>query len=222
MRILFLFYLLTNGSGVFSQTSKIIRKPVTVTNSSPLMSFSPEWNKPIYLTCNTAKHATYMSIEEKNVIYILNLMRKNPALFARTVIAKYPSSAGQGWLVNIEEYKSLLDTMLKMRPLNLLQPDKKCYISAQCHAATTGPNGYVGHARIDEDCKKQFYYNGECIDYGYDKALDIIMHLMIDEGVSSLGHRLICISSYSGLGVSIQPHKTYGHMTVMDFVYADY
>lgn len=160
-----------------------------------------------------------MSPEERKIIYILNLMRKNPKLFARTVITNYPTTSGQRWLVNVDEYKSLLDTILKMKPVNSLKPDQKCYASSQCHAASTGPSGYVGHGRIDKHCDSLLYYNGECIDYGYTGALDIIMHLLIDEGVPSLGHRLICISGYRGLGVSIQSHKQYGHMAVLDFTY---
>ena len=203
----------------YTQVNHSIKPSDAMENLPPLGQYSKEWHMPQYLACNTAKNATYMSLEERKVIYILNLMRKNPKLFARSVVAKYPGLAYQGWLVNIDEYKSLMDTLLKMQPVNLLKPDKKCYTSSQCHAASTGPKGYVGHARIDTHCDSLLYYNGECIDYGYDRALDIIMHLMIDEGVSSLGHRLICISSYKGLGVSIQPHKQYGHMAVLDFTY---
>jgi hypothetical protein len=137
MRILLLFFLLINTLVIFSQRSKIVKKPTTVSSVSPLALYSTEWNKPEYLACNTAKNVTYMSAEEKKVIYILNLLRKNPKLFARTVIAKYPANAGQNWLVNIDEYKSLLDTVNKMQPLNLLQPNKKCYTSSQCHAKLT-------------------------------------------------------------------------------------
>jgi len=58
--------------------------------SSPLADFSIEWNDPRYQVCNTARDAGYMNEDEKNVIYILNLARYNPRLFAATVIKKYP------------------------------------------------------------------------------------------------------------------------------------
>jgi uncharacterized protein YkwD len=59
---------------------------------------------------------------------------------------------------------------------------------------------------------------GECCYYGVEDAFDIIVDLLIDQGVSSLGHRKICLSpSYTELGVSIQPHKTYSSNTVLDF-----
>ena len=67
--------------------------------------------------------------------------------------------------------------------------------------------------------KKKWHFNGECCDYGHNNALDIIMSLLIDEGISSLGHRNICLSSYSKIGVAIQPHKLYGYNAVMDFYY---
>lgn len=179
---------------------------------SPLDMFSPAWSDPKYLKCNTASDVKYMTTTEKEVIYILNLARTNPALFANTVVTKYPVS-------HTGYYKSLLNQMLTLKPQNLLYPDSLCYAGAFCHAVNSGLQGYVGHDRSNEECRKKWYFNGECCDYGNNKPLDIIMSLLIDEGISSLGHRKICLSSYKKIGVSIQPHKVYRVTTVIDFHY---
>jgi len=179
---------------------------------SPLAGYSPLWNDAKYLKCNTAAEIKYMTATEKEVIYVLNLARMNPALFANTVIKKYQVS-------HTTYYTSLLNTMLKLKPVQLLYPDSLCFAGALCHAVNAGIEGYVGHTRSNEDCKKKWHFNGECCDYGHNNALDIIMSLLIDEGISSLGHRNICLSSYSKIGVAIQPHKLYGYNAVMDFYY---
>jgi len=187
--------------------------------ASPLAVFSAEWNNTRYLVCNTAADAGYLSKEEKNVVYILNLLRANPVLFANTVLQKYPDHSNQGYLRNIDEYKSLLDTLRKLKPLPLLYPDSLCFVSARCHAVSSGQSGYAGHNRITKECADNEYYAGECCDYGHKEALSVLMALLIDEGVPSLGHRFLCLNSFSKIGVSIQPHKSYGFTAVLDFIY---
>lgn len=176
---------------------------------SPLSSYSAEWDQPQYAVCNTAISTTYMNTEEKNVIYILNMARMNPKLFCNTVVKKYTASKSS-------YYKSLVATMGKMKALNLIYPDSACYVSAQCHATISGSNGYVGHDRTG-DCLDKRHYNGECCDYGHDKAIDIVMSLLIDEDVESLGHRDICFSPYKSIGVCLVPHSVWRYNTVLDF-----
>jgi len=186
---------------------------------SPFADYSAEWNKPMYAKCNTAEKALYMSKTEKEVIYILNLIRMYPKQFATTVLKNYPEKTSRNWLPEIPYYQSLMDTLLKIEPSNLLTPDKECYISAECHATSTGVAGVVTHDRQTAECKKKQHYYGECCDYGHSTALEIVLSLLIDEGVPSLGHRWICLGSYNTLGLSIQPHKGYGHTAVLDFAY---
>jgi hypothetical protein len=186
---------------------------------SPLAAYSAEWNDAKYLKCNTAANSRYMSDDEKEVIYILNLLHVNPELFANTVVQKYPDQNHQGFLRNSNEYKSLLDTLRKLKPVLLLNPDSLCFASAQCHAVSSGQAGYVGHERQTKECKSKYRFFGECCDYGHKDPLPILMSLLIDQGVPSLGHRYMCIDPYGKIGVSIQPHKGYGNNAVLDFYY---
>jgi hypothetical protein len=193
----------------------LLQEPRDKIDPSPLAAYSTEWNDLMYLKCNTAANVTYMNAQEKELIYVLNLLRMNPALFGRTVVAKYPERSGQLHLRDIEEYQSLLDTLQKLKSLPLLDPDSLSFVSARCHAISSGRTGYVGHTRQSKDCKP--HYHGECCSYGHSDPLDIIMSLLIDEGVPSLGHRFICLATFRKIGVSIQPHKGYGYNTVLDF-----
>ncbi|RYD72677.1 MAG: CAP domain-containing protein [Sphingobacteriales bacterium] len=186
---------------------------------SPLAGFSAEWNNQVYAECNTAETANYMTADEKELIHILNLARKNPTLFASTVVAKFPSFSGDNSLGGNSYFKSLMATLQQTNPLPILRPNEVLFKSAFCHAETSGKSGYVGHDRQTAACEKSEKYFGECCDYGHNKPLDIIMALLIDKDVPSLGHRKICLGSYATIGVSIQPHKTYRFTSVLDLGY---
>jgi len=185
--------------------------------TSPLSAYGAEWDNPKYQQCNTAANATYLSSEEKKVIYILNMARMNPSLFATTVVQQYPDKGEMPVNRNSSYYKSLLKTMQSLQPMGMLAPDSLCFKSALCHATTTGKAGTVTHDRTTNDCRTQQYFSGECCHYGYKNALAILISLLIDEGIPSLGHRKICLGGYTKLGVSIQPHKAYNSTAVLDF-----
>ena len=190
----------------------------TTISTSPLAEFSAEWNKPEYEQCNTAADEKFMNTKEKEVIYIINLIRSNPRLFANTVLTKYPVLIGKEDMLNDKYYyQSLLNTLRKMEQQTLLYADEKCYASAACHAQKSGVLGYTGHARSGNDCKAKKHYLGECCDYGNEDPLDIVLSLLIDEGVPSLGHRKILLGDYESIGVSIRKHKTYRYNAVLDF-----
>ncbi|MFZ4523184.1 MAG: hypothetical protein ACOYNC_15850 [Bacteroidales bacterium] len=166
----------------------------------------PEWSDEKYLAANSATNADYLSTEEKKVYFYLNLARMNPELFANTYLA--------GLKASTDYYESsLYRELLRLNPLPVLKPDRALFESARCHAVESGECGYIGHERTK--CKEHFM--GECCHYGNSDALDIVIKLLIDRNVPSLGHRRICFGYYTGMGVSIQPHKTYGKNAVLDF-----
>ncbi len=215
MKYFLSIFLLSVSLTLFAQTTSISWGTV-----SPLATYSNAWNDIKYSSCNTAANVAYLSNDEKEIIYILNLIRTNPVLFSNTVLKKYPFLSGKGYLASDEfYYQSLVNTLMKMQPLNMLTPDKACFESAKSHALTSGISGYVGHKRVNSSSEKKKTYNGECCDYGNSEPLEIVLSLLIDEGIPSLGHRNIFLSSYAKVGVSIQPHAKYRTNTVFDFLY---
>lgn len=215
MKYLITIFFLQFSVQLFSQSGNMGSSPV-----SPLASYSTVWNDVTYRTCNTAVSESYLSNDEKDVIYILNLVRTNPVLFTKTVLLKYPAKSGNGYLAEDSFYFiSLVNTLNKMTPLALLYPDENCFISAKCHAYNSGITGYAGHDRRSNDCKTKKNYYGECCEYGHKDPLDIVLSLLIDEGIPSFGHRDLFLSKFSKIGVSIQPHRKYGTNTVVDFSY---
>ena len=137
------------------------------TPESPLAEFSSEWSSVKYQTANTAASASYMTSEEKQVMYVLNLARMNPALFMESVIKSYADYSGNKTLTRSRFYKSLVSDMAKLHPLPILKPDEKCFQSASCHALSSGKVSYVGHVRQTKDCKKTEAYKAECCSYSF-------------------------------------------------------
>lgn len=210
MKIFVALIMLFTGKHLFGQQSNI--------NASPLAIYSTEWNEKQYTICNTASGVSYLSGKEKDVIYIINLVRHYPLLFCKTVLIKYPAVAGKDYLFNNKHYfQSLVKELNVLKPMSLLTPDNLCYVSAVCHAKTAGKSGYTGHERISKACRDNEYYLGECCSYGYNNPLDIVLQLLIDEDVPSLGHRRILLGNYQTVGVSILPHKAYSFNAVIDF-----
>ena len=129
--------------------------------SSPLSKFSKEWDDPKYSACNTAANTGYMSDTEKQVIYILNLIRVNPKLFRRTVLSQSRQIDETIDTGDDEYFGSLvkkLDTMLPLRPLI---PDSLCWVSARCHVLSSGPMGVVTHDRQTTECEEKHHAGGE-------------------------------------------------------------
>ncbi|MBX2905599.1 MAG: hypothetical protein KF744_06140 [Taibaiella sp.] len=186
--------------------------------SSPLAKYSSEWNAAKYAVCTTAAQAKYMTEDERTTIYVLNLARMNPKLFCKSVVTPYCEQAGID-MSSEHFYLSLVKRLNEMEPLGLLQPDKACWVSAACYAEIAGNAGRTGHERKNTECEQVKRYNGECCSYGVHGAAAIIVDLLVDEGVQSLGHREILLTEYRKIGVATRPHKKYGTNTVLDLVF---
>ncbi len=187
--------------------------------TSPLLQYSSEWGDAKYQVCNTAANAQYLTTAEKELICILNLARVNPQLFCKTVVSQAHKISSFIDTSSEVYYKTLVNDLMQQAPLPLLRPDSLCFVSAHCHAASSGPKGYVGHTRQSADCRKKQHFAGECCQYGITDPLEIVLSLLVDQDVESLGHRQICLGRYTKMSPSMAAHKTYGSIAVLDFEY---
>lgn len=164
---------------------------------------------------NTAKDAEYFSPVERDVIYYMNLCRMNPKKFLRVVLEEgYYVKDNEDYIKKSPKYLTSLKQKLKsMKPLTPLSPDKNLYEMALCLAKEQEKSGVTGHER--KKCKKDYY--GECCSYGEDTAEGIVLQLLIDQDVPSLGHRKIILGEYTQVGVAKRSHKRYRSCAVLDF-----
>jgi uncharacterized protein YkwD len=93
----------------------------------------------------------------------------------------------------------------------------------------TGPRGIVGHTGSDGSSAlvriqrrdKTLHAVAETISYGKNEARRIIESLVVDDGVSSRGHRKIILTpEYDMVGPSIGTHKGYRNVCVIDYANA--
>jgi len=165
-----------------------------------------------------------MTENEKDVLFLINLARINGKKFSDTFL--------EDWLKNNNYYnkkseyiKSLYKDLANLDPLNPLNPDSSLYKAAVYHAKDMGKKGTIGHNSSDGTSFSQRlrkYVNtgfmGENCYYGLNKPIDIVIILLIDEGIKDVGHRKnILNNNYNKIGISIQPHKKYGYNCVQDF-----
>ena len=181
---------------------------------------SGEWSSSDLEKANTVSGVDYLSTEEQQVIVLCNLARLDGEKFVRTYAKPYLKDQSNDYII------SLYSDLKKVKKRKMLVPDERLSAAAKFHAQDMGGAGLIGHnssdgTPMDKRLSKWYPHYmllGENCDYGYDKALDIVMHLLVDEGVESLGHRKNILNAQFGkIGVSIQPHKTYRYNCVQDF-----
>lgn len=161
--------------------------------------------------------------QTKEVLTLLNAARSNPQDFISTYVRPYLKANN---LENNAYAKSLIADLSKtksMDPFNLSQALTK---TATDHAKDMGFSGATGHnstdgtsfdTRLRKNAKAAGLIGENC-DYGDEAALDIVMHLLIDDGVESVGHRKnILEPNFKFIGIGIEKHKTYNTNCVMDF-----
>ncbi len=179
--------------------------------------FEERWNRAVLAKANTTRNIHYMSLEEKRVVFLCNLARLDGALFEETFLTHYLEKRKR----KTEYVTSLQKKLKRVKNLPVLKVSKPLFDIAKEHATTSGKKGEVGHTNFNKRYKKilKIYGQvGENCDYGSNKAIDIVLSLLIDQNVPSLGHRENILSpSFKVIGVSIQLHTSYRFVCVQSF-----
>ncbi len=187
---------------------------------------------------NTAANANYLSPLEKEVIYEINLFRSNPAQYAEKYIAplannydkkilRYP---GDKPIQTIEGIKALNECVRVLKntstAITVLNPDPKLSKAARDHQRDQQKSGRTGHTGSDQSNLKQRierygkwqFTIGENIAYGNTSARQVVVFLLIDDGVKNRGHRTTLLNpNYKLVGVACGKHPVYNTMCVLDF-----
>jgi len=179
----------------------------------------PAWDADVVTALNTAADSEYLNEEEKKVILFMNMARHDGPLFAKTFLTAYMQ---ENQLERNSYTKSLQKDLKKINELVALIPEEDLIAIAQGHAQKSGEKGTTGHSdfkkRFEPYMGKPYNHVGENCSYGYEQAIDIVISLLIDEGIKSLGHRNnILAPAFNSIGVAIRPHKNYRTNCVMDF-----
>lgn len=173
------------------------------------------WTPEELAAANTASQATYMDTLEQRIVMYCNLARLYPKKFNEIEVANYwGTKESPDQYRNSAQRKSLMRDLETMKPVGALQPDSLLADMASCFQKELNKTGNTGHDR--KICKED--YMAENCSFGKHTAIDVVMQLLIDEGVASLGHRRNILNpEYTKLGVAFGDHKRFQKCAVMDF-----
>ncbi len=171
----------------------------------------------LFLILNEIVHA-----QSEEVLKIMNEARTNPQEFLTVRLITYIHQKG------MEENSYAKSLVEELKSANKVSPLKSSPVLAKLargHAVDMGTKGKVGHDSSDgttfvNRIRKKIKTGmiAENCDYGNSNPLDIVMSLLIDDGITSLGHRKnILFPKLNYVGIAIEPHKTYRMNCVMDF-----
>lgn len=179
--------------------------------------------------------ANYLTTLESEVVEELNLARTQPQIYAgflteyaELYIGSQVHEPGEKVLLT-REGKSAVNEAIrflkKQKPLTPLKPSKgmsraaKDMVRMQESTSQTGHTGRDG-STFSQRINRYGTWGGSCaenIDYGNNTARKIVMALIIDDGVSSRGHRnSIFTPAFKRVGVACGLHKAFRYMCVME------
>ena len=201
----------------------------------PLDSMSPKWKKEII---DTTAGVEYLTDIERQIIIEINMVRTDPAEYARCFLVplrsyyrnsllQYPGEIAILTNEGIRALNECIKELQVIKPLSSLSPKKGLTLAARDHAkdqAITGATGHIGSDKSTLTDRLNRYGKwdisaAENIDYGNGDPRRIVTSLLIDDGETSRWHRINLLDgSFKFVGVSVGPHNVYRHMCVMDFV----
>jgi len=211
----------------------------TTTNRVTTSPVKESWSKRELDSANTAKHVDYLSQEEKNIIFYMNLMRLDGTKFFNTYFQDFVRdhnkrmqrySNYKDLKINTYDsyYRGLREDLKKVKNYALYYPDETLTFVALSHGKDMNRRNLAEHVSSDgrsmHDRIAKYYPNramAENLAFGFAKGLDNVCMLLLDKGVPDLGHRKNMLNTSYGLntvGVSIQPHPTYTYSATIDFV----
>ena len=173
---------------------------------------------------------------EQGIIDEINLMRLNPKAYAEKYIhPRRKNFKGKRYLtspINIrtnEGERAVIEcvrAMSRTAPMQTMNFYKPLYNLAHEQMILQGKTSQTGHSTPDgrsfsQRCSEHLPRDvaaAENISYGEETPREIVIQLLIDDGVPSRGHRINLLGSqYNAVGVAVGKHKKYESMCVMDF-----
>ncbi len=173
---------------------------------------------------------------EQNLIVEHSRVRQDPQSYIPMLQRHLDSMDSQGNIPNgcghnctlltqegrsaVEEAIAFLHNQSPVEPVNISSDVAR---AAKAHARDQA-SGAVGHASSDGTSFSErlnrfgIKSGGENIAYGPDTARQVIMNLIVDDGVANRGHRTNIFSSrWSVAGAGCGPHAAYGTVCVINY-----
>lgn len=210
--------------------SACVRDRLVVENSIPHRT-------PSSIALAPTKGAANLSALEQGIVVETNRARTNPTAYATEIqnMRRYYKGnllelPGQTPILTTEGVKPVDEAirfLKSTKPLPPLNVSRGLSLAAKDHVKDQGPKGTLGHHGSDGSLpwnRINRYGSwqrvvGENISYGPSTAQQVVMQLIIDDGVADRGHRKNMFNpEYRVTGVACGTHKQYRVMC--DVTYA--
>jgi len=193
--------------------------------------------KPWSAELNTARDAKYLSELEQNVILELNKIRSDPKRYADDYMDElrasfdgrlftYPGQETVKSKEGISPLNECIQILRKTAPLPLLKPAEglsKASFDLVLDQQKNGGIGHIGKNGLTPQKRIEKYgewdiCSAEDITYGSFEARQIVIFLLIDDGVPDRSHRKNILNPcFRMAGVSYGKHPTYQSICVIDY-----
>jgi uncharacterized protein YkwD len=173
---------------------------------------------------------------DRAVVQEMSDARVRPKAYAKHLRELRPYFEGRLWNrpgrvpLRTEEGLAALDEAIAFlesaRPLGPLRFNEGLARAARLHARDIGPKGRIEHvgsdgSRLSDRLNRLGHWQGliaENISTGEDDARQVVIQLLIDDGVAGRGHRKNLFNpDLHQAGAGSAPHRDYQTVTVIDY-----
>lgn len=189
---------------------------------------------PIYESRENCSIGSSTADFSRQLVTEVNSLRANPRTYIPILMAQFAHLNAQGrylnhgvWYSTREGMKAVheaIEFLKKAQPKAPLSFSGCLSKAAQQHVNDQGSKGGFGHqgsdGRMPSERAKAYVgavepYCGENISYGPRTAQEVVVQLLVDDGVPSRGHRANLFDArYHSIGIGAGFHKTFGYMSV--------
>jgi uncharacterized protein YkwD len=173
----------------------------------------------------------------KQTLAEINIARRNPPLYANYLREFRKNFRGSSYILpgtetlirtgeGVKGVDEAIRSLLRQKPLPPLAWSAGLAAAAEELADEQGESGTVGHigrrsGGLKERIERHGQWQGrigENITYGPGDARQVVMNLIIDDGVPDRGHRKNIFSrAFARAGAACGPHPGFGTVCVIDF-----
>lgn len=174
---------------------------------------------------------------DRELLTETNLARTNPAAYAAHLEAMLPlfdgdvirrpgSNVGLRTNEGPAAVREAIRFLRQQQPLPPMTWADGIWRAARDHVLDQGPSGATGHdgrdgSNMDQRIRRYGTWlstAAENIDYGSESARDVLISLIVDDGVPSRGHRTTIFNgALRVMGGACGPHSRYRQMCVIDY-----